>query len=906
MTVNAAMLERDAKVNLSDSLREMPAFGTSSGPRNSNNANTVAGTPGLDLVNLRQLGVNRTLVLFDGQRVIRSNISGGVDLTTMPTALVQRVDVVTGGASAAWGSDAVAGVVNVVLNRSFTGFQTSVEAGNSFQNDAKSVKTEVSYGGNFAEDRGHVMGSVSYLYAPDKAFFATRKWFRPGRLVNNPAYNGGANGRPRLISQDYVGQATATQGGLITGCSNNGTASVNCALRGIQFIGPNATPAPFNFGNISGAFSWGGSAETAIHDMMPMTIPMRTVTAYSRGSYKLTDTITAAVELNYGGSISKSNSTVYNRLGNLPISQDNAFLPASIRSQMQALGFPFIMLGTNNMNNIETNGRNLLNHNLKAEQNSLGIPVARNRRELKRAVVSLDGELGNDWSWTAYYQKARVRTKTNVISNVQFSRYNLAVDAVAVTSANVGASGLPIGSIACRSTLTNPTNGCQPLNVFGHGVASQAAIGYITGVARAGGNFGFSTIKEDAASVSISGVLPERWSLPAGPIALAFGADWRKEGAINTNDPISAQTGWNIGNFAAFQGRYNVKEAYGEITVPILRDSFVQALDLNGAGRITDYSTSGGVETWKVGATSQINNDIRLRGTYSFDIRAPILSELFAGGFRTQTQFIDPFTGQSVVGFNLVGGNPNLRPEESTTKSGGVVYRPSFVPGLSLSLDYYSISIKKAIATVSANTISTQCQAGNQLYCAQVSTVNGFVQISTVPINANSQATSGVDFQADYTREVLDGNLSLHMVGNYIRKQSQDAQGLSFDYAGSIGADSPVAGIPQLRATLSSTYEKGDWIATIQGRLIGSAKKNNAWGPLDVDDNSVPAIGYLDLRMSYKLKDNVQVYGAIDNVLDVQPPRVYTSSQSIYSVGYRDSIYDAIGASYRFGLKLKY
>lgn len=905
MTVNAEMLERDAKVNLSDSLREMPAFGTSSGPRNSNNGNTVAGTPGLDLVNLRQLGINRTLVLFDGQRVIRSNINGGVDLTTMPSSIVQRVDVVTGGASAAWGSDAVAGVVNVVLNRNFTGFQFNVEGGNSVYNDNKTVKTELSYGTDFAGDRGHFIGSTSFLYSPDTVWIGERPWFRAGRLVNNPRYTA-TNGQPRLIHRDYVGMASATQGGLITGCSTNGTTSVNCGLRGIQFLGANATPAPFNFGNVSGIFSTDGSGEWAQADVLELTLPLKTLTAYGRASYKLTDNVTAALELNYGGSKSKSNSSIYSRFGNLPISQENPFLPASIRTQMQALGFPFIIMGTNNMNNLESDGKHLLNNNFKTQQQSLGVPVAINRRNLGRAVFSLEGDLGSDWSWNAYYQHAQVRTKTQVINNLQFSKFNLAVDAVTVTAANVGTSGLPIGSVACRSTLTDRTNGCQPLNVFGTNVASVQAIDYITGTARRGGNFGISDIYDDAAEISMSGLLPERYSLPAGPIAVAFGAGWRKEEAENISDDVSKVTGWNIGNFAAFKGKYNVKEVFGEITVPILRDSIVQSLELNGAGRVTDYSTSGTVKTWKVGATSQLNDDIRLRGTYSADIRAPILSELFASGFRTSTTNIDPFTGNSVFGFNQVGGNPDLVPEESKTFSAGVVYRPSWVSGLNLSLDYYSIDIKKAIATVSATTVTSQCRAGNQLYCAQVSFEGAFLIIKTVPINANRQTASGVDFQADYTREVLGGNLRLHLVGNYIRKQTQDALGTTFEYSGSLGGDSIVTGIPKLRSTLSASYDKDDWSVTVQTRYIGEAKLNNAWGPLDVDDNDIPRVAYLDLRGSYKLTDAAQLYAAIDNVMNTAPPKVYTSSQNFKPAGYRDEIYDAIGTSFRLGFKLKY
>jgi len=905
-TVSAETLERDAKVMLSESLRELPAFGASPGPRNSNNGNTVAGTPGLDLVNLRQLGINRTLVLFDGHRVVRSNINGGVDLTTMPSSIVQRVDVVTGGASAAWGSDAVAGVVNVILNRSFTGLQMNVEAGNSIYNDARTLKTEVSYGGGFAGGRGHVIGSLAYLYSPDTVWIGSRDWFRAGRLVNNPAYNGGANGQPRLIHADYVGMSSATQGGLITGCSTDGVTSVNCSLRGIQFVGPNADPAPFNFGHVSGIYSVGGSGEYAQAEVLEMTLPLRTLTTFGRASYELTDTITAALELNYGRSRSKSNSSIYNRFGNLPISIENPFLPESIRSQMEDLGYRYIMLGTNNMNNLPSDGKHLIDNSFDKQARSLGVPVAINRRELWRGVFSLEGSLGARWTWDAYYQHGRVRTETQVINNLEFSKYNLAVDAVRVTEANRGNSGLPLGAIACRSTLTDPTNGCQPLNVFGVGTASEAAIDYITGVARRGGNYGISTIKEDAAAIATQGTLPDEWSLGAGAIALAFGLEWRRESAVNTRDPVAAITGWNIGNFAAFQGKYHVKEAFGEITVPILSEQIVRSLELNAAGRITDYSTSGTVQTWKLGATSQVNDDLRLRTTYSLDIRAPILSELFATGYRTSGTHIDPRNGVSTFGFTQVGGNPNLKPERAKTFSAGVVYQPSWMPGLSASVDYYSIRVSDAISTVSATTVSAQCRAGNQLYCGQISYEGEFIIVRTEPLNADRNSVSGFDFQADYRGELFDGTLRLNMLGNYTIKQTRTALGLTFDYAGSLGSDSAIAGVPKFRTTFAATYDQGPWSGTVQIRYIGKAKLNNAWGPLDVDDNTVEPVGYLDLRGSYRLRDNVQLYGAIDNVLDTAPPEVYSSSPNFKPAGYRDDVYDAIGTQYRVGLRLRF
>ena len=305
--VDAAQLQRDAQTDIADAIRQLPAFGTSSGPNNSSSANyIVSSTPGIDVVNLRQLGVLRTLVLFDGQRVVASSVSGGVDLSTMPSVLVQRIDVVTGGASAAWGSDAVAGVVNVVLNKNFDGFSANIEGSDSSADDHRQFKGELAWGTDFLGDRGHNIAAVSYLSSPDTFFINQRGWFKNTRLVNNPAYNGGSNGQPRLITVNNVGQSQVTQGGLINGCANpvagatslaigNAGTSQACGLRGVQFVGQAATPTPFNFGNVSGPFSWGGSAETAQSDLDHLALPLHTFTFFDHLRYKVTDNISASV-----------------------------------------------------------------------------------------------------------------------------------------------------------------------------------------------------------------------------------------------------------------------------------------------------------------------------------------------------------------------------------------------------------------------------------------------------------------------------------------------------------------------------------------------------------------------------------------------------------------------------------
>ena len=736
----------------------------------------------------------------------------------------------------------------IILNSSFTGLAANIEGGNTWQDDHRSYKAELSYGVDFDGERGHLIGSASYANSPDALFVSQRSWYDNTKLVNNPTFVSG-NGQPQYIHADNVGLSQATQGGLITASPANAQGLNANALRGIQFVGPSGTPASFNFGNISGAYSNGGDGEGSEGDLDHLTIPIRTFTFFGYGSYKLADNLSASLELNYGKSFSENNSYAANRFGTVTIQRDNAYLNPTIGAQMDALGIASFSLGTSNLNNLDTTGAHLANNSLSAEAESLGVPVSTNRRQLFRGVFNLEGSLGGNWSWNAYYQHGESRVRTLVTNNVYTPNYNLAVDAVQVTPGNVGTSGLPVGSIACRSSLSDPANGCQPLDLFGVGVASQAAISYVNGPARAGHDYQLAVLNEDVASLAMQGTLP--WSFGAGPVSVAFGGEYRKEGGRVTADPLAQAKLFSVGNFSGFSGQYNVEEGFVEVEAPLLKNSFVQSLEFNTAGRITSYSTSGLVETWKLGLTSQVNDDIRIRTTWSFDIRAPDLQELYSGGFSVLGVATDPRTGANVQIYNLSQANPGLKPEQSTTLSGGIVLTPHWLEGLSFSADWYSISISKAIATISASNVVAQCAAGNQLSCGQLVFAGpggALSQVNTQPINANRQSVSGLDLQGDYQTQFLAGMIDLHLIANYTDSQTQTAQGQTVSYAGSIGPDSAVRGVPKFKTTIAATYIEGPWQGTVQGRFIGAAKLNNVWGPLNVDDNNVPPVAYLDLR----------------------------------------------------------
>jgi iron complex outermembrane receptor protein len=882
--VSEVQLQRDAKVSIGDTIRELPSVGSSGSPNNGVGANNiVGGVTGLDTVNLRQLGTNRTLVLLDSQRVVASNITGVVDLGTMPTMLVQRVDVVTGGASAAWGSDAVSGVVNLVLNKKFDGLRMSIEGGDSYKFDHKSYRLQAAYGTGFAGGKGRIIGAVNYLNSPDAIFANDRSWNKYTNLINNPGWTA-TNGQPRLIHASNTGLSQATNGGLINGGP----------LANTRFVGPNATPTKFNPGVTAAANSVFGDGEVFYPATNNLAVVFRTLNLFNYTEYQVTDNLKASVQLNYGDSRSRNNSTPMVRFGNLAIQRDNAFLPDSIRAQMTTLGLNSVNIGTTNINNIKFDEYSYDNF----VENGVGIPVSVQDRTLKRAVFSLDGKLGDNWTWNAYAQKGRVKLRVETQSNVIVANYNFAVDAVRNSA----------GQIVCRGVLNNnpAAAGCVPLNVIGEGVASKEAIRYVN--VKPGQNYEVITLDQEVAAASATGTLP--FGLPAGNISLAFGGELRQEKGAAVTDPGAAARVYAFANFAPFAGKYNVKEAFAEIDVPLLEDSFVQNLALNAAGRITDYSTSGRVETWKAGLTSQVNNLIRLRGTASRDIRAPNLSELFNAGTAVASNAVDPKTGLNVSIFSTTSGNSVLGPEKADTLSGGVVLTP--MGSMSMSVDYYSIDVKDAIQAVNAQTVLARCNAGETSFCTQLDFLgpNGALsQIRTFPRNLSSVKTSGLDFQFDYSFPLGEGRLATRLVSNYILNQSQVALGVKTTYDGALGGDSPVQGVPKLRATLSETYTQGPFSGTIQARFIGKAKLVNSWTALDVDDNTVAQLAYTDLRASYQLTEKAQVFGAVDNLFNLDPPNIPVSQNntaSIFSTAVRGDIYDSLGRAYRIGVRMNF
>ena len=456
-------------------------------------ADLVQADAGLSTVNLRNLAVDRTLVLFDGQRVGSSNLlEGGVDLNLLPPALVSRVDIVTGGASAAYGSDAVAGVVNLILDKTFTGIKANIEFGNSTVVQDFQTKASLTYGTDFDGGRGHFIVSADHTWSSHAVFQGQMPWYNNGQIVQNPAATS-SNGLPYYTIARNTGTAEFTQGGLITGNTAGGVGSSITAnsLSGLQFVG-NGSVQGFNNGTIDAVnpnICYAGcsaSAQTSTNATLMLAVPYHLSTVFGYASYKLTPDIQASMQLNYANFSEQNSGTP--RTTTLTIPADNAFLPAGLAAQFGTLSNGYnaatgaggtaaaptqsIKVGTINTNNAPAG-----DYSLADICNEVGMPCLHVHRTFTRGVFTLDGALGNDWSWNVYAEASEMREPQVAYQDNYLPHYNFAIDAVRVTPSNVGTSGLQIGSIQCRALLQGnaAAAGCEPLNVLGNGVATPAS-----------------------------------------------------------------------------------------------------------------------------------------------------------------------------------------------------------------------------------------------------------------------------------------------------------------------------------------------------------------------------------------------------------------------------------------------
>jgi outer membrane receptor protein involved in Fe transport len=862
-------IEDRAPASVGELLQQIPSFAGMDSP---NTAGVTSRGGGQINPDLRGLGPSRTLVLVNGRRHVPTATTGSVDLKVVPTLLVQRVEVVTGGASAAYGSDAVAGVVNIVLKDDLNGIEGTAQGGISEHGDGKERRFSLAAGTKFAHGRGSILAGFDYVKIGGIGTQLTRDWGRRDvGLITNP--NFAANGLPNYIISSNVHSAITTPGGLI----------VSGPLRGLAF-GPDGSTYQYDYGQVFGSTMIGGDGAHQNENLLALIgTPTEDFNALVSAKYDVTDKVQLFAELSGGFSNVGGASQEARDRGNLVIHRDNAFLPQSVRDLMIADNLQTIAIGR--------------------VSNDTGKIKLDRKDGVYEAVAGVTGHFGG-WTTDASVQYGRnVYDLDFGPNNRKQAEFFNAVDVVIDPAT---------GNVVCRSTLTNPSNGCIPVNVFGDG--SLTLNDYVNGTAK------FRLVTRQAvAAANVRGTPFSTW---AGPVAFAAGAEYRRDSADGTSDPISQRVnangsvgGWILGNQLPLHGTVKVFETYTEAQAPLAHDAkLARELSVNGAVRMTHYSLSGTVYTWKVGGIWEPASLVRFRATRSRDIRAPNISELFENGGSSNTNVFDPVLGRSVQIREISAGNPDLKPEKADTFTAGAVLRP--LRGLSASVDYYDIKIDDAIATLGAPTLAQGCFAGNQLYCQSI-TFNpdgSIAYITNTRLNLAQAATRGIDFELSYSRShVFGGSLSTHVLAMRVLKlESQTPAGVQ-DRLGQVSNFNRTVGVPKWAGDAFADYERGRVRVGLQARLVGAGKfstilHEGSGAANTINDNHVPAFVYVTASAAYRLKASgarsVELFAIVNNLFDTDPPMIPSGAAGgINESSTNGQFYDVIGRFFRAGVR---
>lgn len=913
VAIGEEAIQNSGVTNLTDFLTESPALTGSYNANDGSGANAGIGGVGLNLLDLRNLGTQRTLLLIDGRRHVAAVPgSSSVDVNTIPIDLIERVDIVTGGASAIYGADAVTGVVNFVTKRDFQGVTMRGQAGISEEGDAANQFISVTAGTNFAGGRGNIAANFEYGH-DDRFLLSQRREFGPAfrAFYDNPAEIGqpdDPNVPDRILASDVNYLDSSPIGAIDTDFDFLP-----------DFLGDGSPYIPGTF--LGGFFESGGSG-TPVSTYGGEILPE--VDRYIGNlllSYDLTDRVTVFAQGKYArvDSSSFGQPTFDFSIG---IPTDNPFIPANVNTPgVNAFDSLGIVLVT---------GRDNLDLGRRGEEN---------RRETYRGVVGLEVDIADSIRFDASY----VYGQSDVVvrqANTRFNdRFFAAIDAVDEGEFTTGTAN---GNIVCRSNITGDatssnqgvtgifffddfdtlsftpgaSSGCVPFNVFSD-QQNQAAIDWIntTAVDR-------STLKQHVVTAAFSGDLGDSVRLWGDEIGFAIGGEYRKESSSSNPDPVNT-TGLTFGN-ALFPetGSFEVYEGFAELRVPIAQDRpFFHDLTANAAARVSDYSTIGTTWTYQGGLVYAPVRDIRFRGTYAQAVRAPNIGELFSPANQTFAFIDDPcaidqrdngsdtreancvallqglglsgaeiaaFTGDAGVSLpGLSRGNQDLGEETAKTLTAGVIIQPNFIPGLTLSADYYDVEIEGAISTPTATTLVELCVDAVSLdnqFCdniqrtpvgagfdpADAGIIRGF---TLQPENVAAFSTKGIDFSARYSVPTENlGSFQFSLVGNHL---------ISLETQGTPGApvieSAGVSGTPEWQVNLDLNWSIDNFNLNYGINYFDKTLRFTR-ATVEADPDIVaPEFLYIDEKFQHDIQarwttdDNLSFYVGVNNLFDQRP-----------------------------------
>ena len=914
--LTAADIAASGVANLQDLLQKNPTMGTPSLSRTNSNFLTSGG--GVSTINLRNLGDSRTLVLVNGRRFV-SGVPGSsaVDLNTIPVDFIERVDMLTGGASATYGSDAVAGVVNIVLKKNFEGLLVDAQEGKSDKGDDFKKKLAITFGTTSADGASNVMGHFGYS--------------KQGPVFSKDR-EASAIDQTSLISRGHPELAFGVKSPNFSGYAPQG-----------HFF---ADAEDFTYDANGNVIPWnqngtGGKPATGFNRSAYRTIavPTERYLFSTNGNIALNENHSAFFEGTYAQTKTETNIEPF------PLGSDSIFqgsggqVPAGYKdANGNVLKNPLVPQYL--WDRISDNdGDGIPDYFFTRRLSEFGPRHAQADRDTFRLATGLKGSI-KDWNYDTYivYGKTKEAQSSTGQVNVMSMRNALQ----AQPDGN--------GGVQCVDANAR-AEGCVPINIFGYNSISPAALKYVT----APGSL-LTSVTQKLAGGSVSGELP--WELPAGKIGLAAGFEWRDEDSSSVPDPLT-QAGLNAGNaLPPTFGNFHVKEAFIETRVPLLKDKpFVKDLSFLGTFRSGDYSSVGNANSWNAGFEWAINSDFKLRGTRAQSTRAPNINELYTAPSQDfPTGLVDPCEGskatgtsaldlncrkapgvaanqaahggvftlgqpdqQGISGYN--SGNPNLQAEKGRSTTIGLVVTPRSIPMLSkftFTADYFKINIADAIVSTDRQYSLDQCyNNGNQAMCnfivrrpAQTGNLSaGSIQYSNTAVtNSGGSGTEGIDLTASWADKVGPGRLSTHLAYTYLKtlwnKQTPEAD--KNEDAGEVTAQQINA--PKNKFVLDLAYKWG---------AFGVSSSTTYTGPVALDDQFLKSLKiapgtvgvgsrtYQDFQFTYDVKKTVQVYLGLNNAFNTKAPPIISGLPGDTTGTETDaSTYDPIGRRYYLGMRV--
>ncbi len=985
-TISGSDLMANGTINIGDALNNLPALRSTFSQANSER---FIGTSGLNVLDLRGLGTARTLVLVDGRRHVTASPGDYlVDTNTIPDDLLERVDVVTGGNSAIYGSDAVAGVVNFVLKHNFTGLKIAGQGSVTSRGDRGSYFGSITGGKNFDEGRGNIALSLEYsranaLYNTDRdsltgAFSGRNQFNLSENVTGEPA---AGDGIPDNTFFTGVRNGSIADGGLVTAVC--GDADIANALRCRQSNAPitGATAAnryttsrgqryvfdgagnlvlsnpSIDFRDITGNGSSNtvGGLGSTLMNTGQLDPELNRYSANLLFHYDISNAFRPFVEAKFVRiTANQEGQPSFEQGGTLgTLKCSNGFLNTGSLATLQAIGFcanPAANSFAVSRFNIDLGGRGEFH-----------------RRDTYRVVGGVEGTFNDDWKYEIAVNYGRLDTHMTSLNNLKLTDVNgnfdgflLAIDAVnapaGFTGSNfvLGPSGNKVICNVNAGALGNVRQDCVPINLFGVGAPSKAALAFVNTTATR-----VQRAQEFDVTANLTGDSSQLFQLPGGPVRFNLGVEYRSESAWSVYDPLTTAGGTFLNAIQPFlPPLLTTKEAFGEIEIPLVKNvPFIEEFTLSGAARLSDYNTSAGTNWTYNGAVYYAPvRDIRFRGSYARSVRVPTQSDLYSPFSQNFATIADPCdvnninngTGGSTnrktncaannplgnvpLGFvnqtarsqtlsYLSGGNSGLAPETSTSYTVGVILEPHWVPGLSLTIDYYNIKVKNLISSVSIQTIINQCYDSPSLansYCALVNprqtsgpTIHEFATPYTGTasvVNFAKQTTSGLDVDLAY-RHVFGGvRVDLRGIFSYVFDRT--------NYLDPVNPTIPsrqlsLLGDPQIEGQFSAQVNLASGLyARYQFQYIGRQLIAASYGaqlpyngspPTNADQYPqlyYPAITYSNLRIGIPIQKKFDFYVGVDNLFDQMPPFSSTAT------GAGSAIWSNIGRQFYAGFKI--